>query len=125
MILRWTGSAAPVSYTHLDVYKRQLYLRDGVLERTFNREQFCGLTEQEREELGLRTLTPAACTLPAVAPAGTKEGLSVEGLTCAYRKEPAVFQGLSFSARPGEVVSITGPNGCLLYTSFPGLPDSK
>ena len=98
-------------YFLTDLIDRALYLRDGVLERTFNREQFCVLTEQEREELGLRTLTPAACTLPAVAPAGTKEGLSVEGLTCAYRKEPAVFQGLSFSARPGEVVSITGPNG--------------
>ena len=98
-------------YFLTDLIDRALYLRDGVLERTFNREQFCGLTEQEWEELGLRTLTPAACTLPAVAPAGTKEGLSVEGLTCAYRKEPAVFQDLSFSARPGEVVSITGPNG--------------
>ena len=98
-------------YFLTDLIDRALYLRDGVLERTFNREQFCGLTEQEWEELGLRTLTPAACTLPAVAPAGTKEGLSVEGLTCAYRKEPAVFQGLSFSARPGEVVAITGPNG--------------
>ena len=98
-------------YFLTDLIDRALYLRDGVLERTFNREQFCGLTEQEREGLGLRTLTPAACTLPAVAPAGTKEGLSVEGLTCAYRKEPAVFQGLSFSARPGEVVAITGPNG--------------
>lgn len=98
-------------YFLTDLIDRALYLRDGVLERTFTRAQFCGLTEQEREELGLRTLTPAACTLPAVAPAGTKEGLSVEGLTCAYRKEPAVFQGLSFSARPGEVVAITGPNG--------------
>lgn len=98
-------------YFLTDLIDRALYLRDGVLERTFTREQFCGLTEQEREVLGLRTLTPAACTLPAVAPAGTKEGLSVEGLTCAYRKEPAVFQDLSFSARPGEVVSITGPNG--------------
>ena len=98
-------------YFLTDLIDRALYLRDGVLERTFNREQFCGLTEQEWEELGLRTLTPAACTLPAVAPAGTKEGLSVEGLTCAYRKEPAVFQDLSFSARPGEVVAITGPNG--------------
>ena len=98
-------------YFLTDLIDRALYLRDGVLERTFNREQFCGLTEQEREGLGLRTLTPAACTLPAVAPAGTKEGLSVEGLTCAYRKEPAVFQGLSFSARPVEVVAITGPNG--------------
>ena len=98
-------------YFLTDLIDRALYLRDGVLERTFTREQFCGLTEQEREKLGLRTLTPAACTLPAVAPAGTKEGLSVERLTCAYRKEPAVFQDLSFSARLGEVVSITGPNG--------------
>ena len=98
-------------YFLTDLIDRALYLRDGVLERTFTRAQFCGLTEQEREELGLRTLTPAACTLPAVAPAGTKEGLSVERLTCAYRKEPAVFQDLSFSARPGEVVSITGLNG--------------
>ena len=94
-----------------DLIDRVLYLRDGVLERTFTRKQFCALTDREREALGLRTLIPAGCTLPAAAPAGAKEGLSVEGLTCAYRKEPPVFQALSFSARPGEVVAITGPNG--------------
>ena len=98
-------------YFLTDLIDRVLYLRDGVLERTLTREQFCALTDREREALGLRTLIPAACTLPAAAPAGTKEGLSVEGLTCAYRKEPPVFQALSFSARPGEVVAITGPNG--------------
>ena len=98
-------------YFLTDLIDRALYLRDGVLERTFTREQFCALTDREREALGLRTLIPAGCTLPAVAPAGAKEGLSVEGLTCAYRKEPPVFQALSFSARPGEVVAITGPNG--------------
>ena len=98
-------------YFLTDLIDRALYLRDGVLERTFTREQFFALTDREREALGLRTLIPAGCTLPTVAPAGVKEGLSVEGLTCAYRKEPAVFQGLSFSARPGEVVAITGPNG--------------
>ena len=98
-------------YFLTDLIDRALYLRDGMLERTLTREQFCALTDREREALGLRTLIPAACTLPAVAPAGTKEGLSVEGLTCAYRKEPPVFQALSFSARPGEVVAITGPNG--------------
>ena len=94
-----------------DLIDRVLYLRDGVLERTFTRKQFCALTDREREALGLRTLIPAGCTLPAAAPAGAKEGLSVEGLTCAYRKEPPVFQALSFSARLGEVVAITGPNG--------------
>ena len=98
-------------YFLTDLIDRALYLRDRVLERTFTREQFCALTDREREALGLRTLIPAGCTLPAAAPAGAKEGLSVEGLTCAYRKEPPVFQALSFSARPGEVVAITGPNG--------------
>ena len=98
-------------YFLTDLIDRVLYLRDGVLERTFTREQFCALTDREREALGLRTLIPAGCTLPAAAPAGAKEGLSVEGLTCAYRKEPPVFQALSFSARPEEVVAITGPNG--------------
>lgn len=98
-------------YFLTDLIDRALYLRDGVLERTFTREQFCALTDREREALGLRTLIPAGCTLPAAAPAGAKEGLSVEGLTCAYRKEPPVFQALSFSARPGELVAITGPNG--------------
>ena len=98
-------------YFLTDLIDRALYLRDGVLERTFTRKQFFALTDGEREALGLRTLIPADCTLPTVAPAGAKEGLSVEGLTCAYRKEPPVFQALSFSARPGEVVAITGPNG--------------
>ena len=98
-------------YFLTDLIDRALYLRDGVLERTFTRKQFCALTDREREALGLRTLIPAGCTLPAAAPAGAKEGLSVEGLTCAYRKEPPVFQALSFSARLGEVVAITGPNG--------------
>ena len=98
-------------YFLTDLIDRVLYLRDGVLERTFTRKQFCALTDREREALGLRTLIPAGCTLSTVAPAGAKEGLSVEGLTCAYRKEPPVFQALSFSARPGEVVAITGPNG--------------
>ena len=98
-------------YFLTDLIDRALYLRDGVLERTFTRKQFFALTDGEREALGLRTLIPAGCTLPAAAPGGAKEGLSVEGLTCAYRKEPPVFQALSFSARPGEVVAITGPNG--------------
>ena len=98
-------------YFLTDLIDRVLYLRDGVLERTFTRKQFFALTDGEREALGLRTLIPAGCTLPAAAPAGAKEGLSVESLTCAYRKEPPVFQALSFSARPGEVVAITGPNG--------------
>ena len=98
-------------YFLTDLIDRALYLRGGVLERAFSREEFCAMPEGEREALGLRTLRPVSCTLPAAEPGGSPQGLSVEGLTCGFRKEPPVFQDLSFSARPGEVVAITGPNG--------------
>lgn len=98
-------------YFLTDLIDRAFYLRDGVLERIFTGEQFRSLPDSEREALGLRTLTPAVCTLPSVESAGSEEGLSVEGLTCSFRKGAPVFRDLSFSARPGEVVAITGPNG--------------
>ena len=98
-------------YFLTDLIDRAFYLRSGVLERVFTGEQFRSLPDPEREALGLRTLTPAVCTLPAVESAGSEEGLSVEGLTCSFRKGAPVFRDLSFSARPGEVVAITGPNG--------------
>ena len=98
-------------YFLTDLIDRAFYLRSGGLERVFTGEQFRSLPDPEREALGLRTLTPAVCTLPAVESAGSEEGLSVEGLTCSFRKGAPVFRDLSFSARPGEVVAITGPNG--------------
>ena len=87
-------------YFLTDLIDRAFYLRSGVLERVFTGEQFRSLPDPEREALGLRTLTPAVCTLPSVESAGTKEGLSIEGLACAFRKEAPVFRDLSFSARP-------------------------
>ena len=66
------GGASPVLLT--DLIDRAFYLRSGVLERTFTGEQFRSLPDPEREALGLRTLTPAVCTLPAVESAGSEEG---------------------------------------------------
>lgn len=98
-------------YFLADLIDRAFYLRDGSLERILTGRQFLSLTDREREALGLRALAPAACTLPAVEPAGAAEGLSVENLTCAFQKGRPVFRALSFSVRCGEVAAVTGPNG--------------
>ena len=50
-------------YFLTDLIDRALYLRDGVLERTFNREQFCGLDEQEREGTFRNDVGAAPCQL--------------------------------------------------------------
>ena len=98
-------------YFLTDLIDQAWYIRQGSLSRRFTREEFQRLSDGEREELGLRTLSPVPCTLPPAEPAGSGEGLSVEGLTCAFQKGSAVFRELSFSVRPGEVVAVTGPNG--------------
>ena len=98
-------------YFLADLIDRAVYLRDGIVERIWSGAEFRRLAETERIALGLRTLTPTQVTLPAARAAGEQNGLSVEGLYCRYKREPPVFQNLSFSARPGEVLAITGDNG--------------
>lgn len=94
-----------------DLIDRALYLKDGEIVKSFTGEQFCALTDGQRINMGLRTLHPTKIALPAVRTDGCSNGLSVEGLTCSFGKNPPVFEDISFSASPGEVVAITGRNG--------------
>lgn len=48
--------------------------------------------------------------LPCARPPETKNRLSVESLSCAFDRQ-TVFEGISFSAVPGEVLGIVGNNG--------------
>ena len=98
-------------YFLADLIDRAVYLRDGIVERIWSGAEFRRLAETERIALGLRTLTPTQVTLPPSRAAGEQDGLSVEGLSCRYKREPPVFQNLSFSARPGEVLAVTSDNG--------------
>ena len=98
-------------YFLTDLIDRAVYLKEGSITHVWTGRQFGSLTEQDRVALGLRTLTPTELTLPDQHPAGGAQGLSVENLTCAFGKEPPVFRNLSFTARPGEVLAITGGNG--------------
>lgn len=97
-------------YFLTDLIDRAVYVKDGRIVRSFTREEFGALSEKERRSMGLRSLQPPRLSIPACAPPGTREGLSVEGLTCAFDRREA-FRDIGFSADYGQVLGIVGFNG--------------
>ena len=59
-------------YFLTDLIDQAWYIRQGSLSRRFTREEFQRLTDEERERLGLRTLSSAPCT--ATGEAGRVRG---------------------------------------------------
>lgn len=112
-----------------DIIDRAVYIRNGEIKQIFSGEEFQALSDEERISMGLRTihqtelrLKPAGNIEPtggektvrseeASGSNGADSGLCVRMLSCGYKKSPAVFENLSFTAYPGEVLGITGHNG--------------
>lgn len=99
-----------------DIIDRAVYIRNGEIKQIFSGEEFQALSDKERISMGLRTIHQTELRLkPAgnIEPAGSgaDSGLCVRALSCGYKKSPAVFENLSFTAYPGEVLGITGHNG--------------
>ena len=99
-----------------DIIDRAVYIRNGEIKQIFSGEEFQALSDRERISMGLRTIHQTELRLKS---AGNIEstgsdadfGLCVRALSCGYKKSPAVFENLSFTAYPGEVLGITGHNG--------------
>lgn len=99
-----------------DIIDRAVYIRNGEIKQIFSGEEFQALSDEERISMGLRTIHQTELRLkPAgnIEPTGSgaDSGLCVRMLSCGYKKSPAVFENLSFTAYPGEVLGITGHNG--------------
>ena len=89
-------------YFLMDLIDRAVFIKDGKIVQIFSGEEFRQLSEEQRIEMGLRSLVPPVLHLPEAGPPGAQEGLSVENLSCAFEKQP-VFSDLSFSAGRGEI----------------------
>ena len=118
-----------------DIIDRAVYIRNGEIKQIFSGEEFQALSDEKRISMGLRTihqtelrLKPAGNIEPTdgektvgseeasgsedtSGSSDTDSGLCVRNLGCGYKKSPAVFENLSFTAYPGEVLGITGHNG--------------
>lgn len=97
-------------YFLMDLIDRAVFLQDGKIIQTFSGDEFRRISEGERIRMGLRSFTDPVMELPCARPPGTKNGLSVENLSCAFGRQ-IVFEGISFSADYGEVLGIAGYNG--------------
>lgn len=94
-----------------DLIDRAVYMESGRLKKSFSGEEFRKLSEAERISMGLRTIHTPELHLPEVRRDGVDAGLEIRGLSCGYKKEPSVFEQLSFSVQRGEVLAVTGKNG--------------
>lgn len=97
-------------YFLMDLIDRAVFVQKGKIVQIFSREEFYKISEEQRTKMGLRSLVHPSLELPHADPPGAKVGLSVENLSCGFDKQP-VFDGISFSALPGDVIGITGHNG--------------
>lgn len=98
-------------YFLTELIDRAVYIREGKVLHNFTSEEFRNLPDKERKKLGLRSLSETTALLPTVGLDCNFQGLMVENLACGFGKESAVFQDLSFSLLPGQVLAITGHNG--------------
>lgn len=99
-----------------DIIDRAVYIRNGEIKQIFSGEEFQALSDKERISMGLRTIHQTELRLKStgnIESTGSDAdfGLCVRALSCGYKKSPAVFENLSFTAYPGEVLGITGHNG--------------
>lgn len=97
-------------YFLMDLIDRAVFLQNGKIVQIFSREEFKRIPEGQRVQMGLRSFINPVFKLPHAKPPGMKNGLSVESLSCAFDRQ-IVFEGISFSVSPGEVLGITGNNG--------------
>lgn len=97
-------------YFLADLIDRAVFIQKGKIVRIFSGEEFRRLSEEQRIGMGLRSLVPPVLDVPLADPPGAQNGLSVEGLGCAFDKK-TVFGNIGFSAKRGEVLGIVGHNG--------------
>ncbi len=97
-------------YFLMDLIDRAVFIQRGKIVQIFSKDEFQTISEEQRIQMGLRSLVHPELKLPHANPHESQVGLSVENLSCAFDKQP-VFDRINFSAAPGDIIGIVGHNG--------------
>lgn len=91
----------------MSVVDRILYIDQGEIKNEYNKASLLALTDQERQEMGLRTLSEV---IPKVTNDHQVYDYVVKNLSYRISKD-RIFDQISFGVKFGEILGITGSNG--------------
>ncbi len=89
---------------------RIIYMKDGRIDKEFTPEEFAGLSDSERESLGLRNIHPEKINIPELLSLQSDSILTVNNISV-RRKKKLICNSISLSAGAGDVIGIVGENG--------------
>lgn len=128
----------------LDLADKIVYMRDGEIARVYTRREFSALSDEEVKAMGLRSRVKTAFLQPPAPPATAAASSSVSSAAAAaygtadasdtaaasdsapdlelrslsvLRREVCLLRDLRFTAKRGDIIAVTGPNG-IGKTSF-------
>ncbi len=91
-----------------------LYMENGQIEAKYTKEEFCTLDKKIRIQKGLRSVYPERELNGIMKKTDNENGGSTfraEDISFGYDKGEKVFDKITFEARPGDVIGVTGHNG--------------
>jgi energy-coupling factor transport system ATP-binding protein len=99
-------------YHLMEIADRFLHLKDGVLMKSYTKNELLALTDVERTEMGLRSPFDTPCPkLPTPIVMGENmPSVSLENVSCKVKRTP-ILNSVSFVAFPGQIIAVTGRNG--------------
>ena len=94
------------------LFDRVLYLKDGSIKGDYTADEFCALTDEERDEMGLRPLALAGLSKVQGPPSRAGSALwNLKDICFAYKHEPETLHITTTAFPSGSATAIIGHNG--------------
>lgn len=96
----------------MDLIDRSIYLKNGLIEKIYSKEEFVNLSDDVRKEMGLRSIkgTNRLLQQKEKLQINNKKILKLNNLSI-YRGNRKIISNLNFEASMGDIIGLIAPNG--------------
>ncbi len=92
-----------------EIADRIIYMDNGRIHKSFTVEELCGVSEDDRHIMGLRTMDLSQIRIPKVSKKYEKPILEIRNLSLAYY-DRTILSGIDLLAAAGEIIGVIGHN---------------